>query len=138
MPNHANGARRRDDPELGGGPTAGLCLRGAGGPLGAGLVGGLQAAKLAVIEPMGAFSLQWTIDVVNIAIIGGQGTIVGPLLGAAFIVGLGEALAVYPELHVAISGLILVAVIRFAPRGIWGSLIAPLLPRVPGIRRLVT
>ncbi len=101
-----------------------------------GMYGGLEAAKLSVIEPMSAFSLQWTIDVVSIAIIGGQGTIAGPLLGAAFLVGLGEGLAAYPELHVAISGLILIVVIRFAPRGIWGSLIVPGLPALRRVRRL--
>lgn len=99
-----------------------------------GVVGGLEAGKLSVIEPMGAFSLQWTIEVVSIAIIGGQGTIVGPLLGAAFLVALGEGLAAYPELHVAISGLILIVVIRFAPRGIWGSLVVAGLARLRGTR----
>lgn len=86
-----------------------------------GVVGGLQAARLSVIEPYGAFSLQWTIDIVNIAIIGGLGTLSGPLVGAVFVVVLGEKLADYPELHVAITGALLILVIRFAPYGLWGS-----------------
>ncbi len=86
-----------------------------------GAVGGVQAVKLGHIDPSGAFTLQWTIDVVNATIIGGAGTIFGPLLGAALIVEFGVQLSGYPELHVAITGLILILVIRFAPRGIWGT-----------------
>lgn len=97
-----------------------------------GIVGGMQAARLSVIEPYGSFGLQWTIDIVTIAIIGGRGTIVGPLLGAGFIVVLGELLADYPEIHVALSGVILILVIRFAPSGLWGSLLRPALMKATG------
>jgi branched-chain amino acid transport system permease protein len=86
-----------------------------------GVVGGLQADYLGKIEPGGAFTLQWTVDIVTIVIIGGTGTLVGPLLGAIFVIWLGERLADYPEIHLAITGAILIAVIRFAPFGIWGS-----------------
>lgn len=91
-----------------------------------GVVGGLQAARLSVIEPYGSFGLQWTIDTVNVAIIGGMGTLVGPLVGAGFIVWLGERLASHPETHLAITGALMILVVRFAPFGIWG-----------GVRRLV-
>ncbi len=89
-----------------------------------GAVGGLQATKLGHIEPGGAFTLQWTIDIVNATIIGGIATVVGPLLGALFIVEFGVQLANYPELHVALTGLLLILVIRFARRGVWGTLAA--------------
>ncbi len=87
------------------------------------IVGGLQADKLGHIDPSGAFSLQWTIDIVNAAIIGGLGTVLGPIIGAFFIVEFGIQLSGYPELHVALTGLLLILVIRFAPRGVWGSLV---------------
>lgn len=86
-----------------------------------GLVGALQAQKLGQIEPYGAFSLSWTIDTVNAAIIGGIGTVVGPLIGGIVIVQVGEWLAGYPELHVALTGVLLIVVIRFAPAGLWGT-----------------
>jgi len=86
-----------------------------------GVVGGMQANWQGKIEPYGAFSLNWTVDVVTIAIIGGMGTIAGPLLGAVLVIYLGEWLADYPEIHVAITGAILILVIRFAPYGIWGA-----------------
>ncbi len=98
------------------------------------IVGGLQADKLGHIDPSGAFSLQWTIDIVNAAIIGGLGTVLGPIIGALFIVEFGIKLANYPELHVAMTGLLLILVIRFAPRGIWGSLVGFLQGRWSDLR----
>ncbi len=97
-----------------------------------GLVGGLQADKLGHIDPSGAFSLQWTIDIVNATIIGGLGTVLGPIVGALFIVEFGIQLANYPELHVALTGALLIIVIRFAPRGLWGSLVALVRTRMQG------
>jgi branched-chain amino acid transport system permease protein len=88
-----------------------------------GLVGGLQAQRLGHIEPYGSFALSWTIDSVNAAIVGGIGTIVGPIVGAAIVVELAEQLADYPEAHVAITGALLIAVIRFAPGGVWGTVV---------------
>jgi branched-chain amino acid transport system permease protein len=82
--------------------------------------GGLQAYKLAAIEPYGIFGLQWSIDILAMVVIGGLGLRLGPLVGAIFIVALGELLADYPELHIAITGLILIGVIRYAPNGIAG------------------
>jgi branched-chain amino acid transport system ATP-binding protein len=91
-----------------------------------GLVGALQAQKLGHIEPYGSFALSWTIDTINAAIVGGIGTIVGPIVGAAIIIELAERLADYPEAHIAIAGALLIAVIRFAPRGVWGTLLLKL------------
>jgi branched-chain amino acid transport system ATP-binding protein len=85
-----------------------------------GMVGGLQAVRLGTVEPYGAFSLTWTIDIVSTTIVGGIGTIVGPIIGAGFTTWLGEALSGYPEIHVAITGVIVIIIIRFAPTGIWG------------------
>ena len=53
-------------------------------------------------------------------IIGGLGQRLGPMVGTVFVIALGELLADDPELHVAITGVILVALIRFAPRGLCG------------------
>jgi branched-chain amino acid transport system permease protein len=84
------------------------------------IAGGVQATKLGAIEPYGMFGLQWSIDVLSMVIIGGVGLRLGPLVGALFVVALGEILADYPEAHVAIAGVILIVLIRFAPRGVVG------------------
>jgi branched-chain amino acid transport system permease protein len=84
------------------------------------VAGGVQATKLGAIEPYGMFGLQWSIDVLSMVIIGGVGLRLGPLVGALFVVALGEALADYPELHIALAGVILIVLIRFAPKGVVG------------------
>jgi branched-chain amino acid transport system ATP-binding protein len=86
-----------------------------------GLVGGIQAQWTGYIEPTGAFALDWTIETVNAAIIGGVGTIVGPLLGSGISIGLSQRLANYPTVHLIILGVLLIVVIRLAPNGLWGA-----------------
>jgi ABC-type branched-subunit amino acid transport system ATPase component/ABC-type branched-subunit amino acid transport system permease subunit len=87
-----------------------------------GLVGGIQAQWTGYIEPAGAFALDWTVETVNAAIIGGVGTIVGPLLGSGISVELTQRLASYPEIHLIILGGLLIVIIRLAPNGLWGAL----------------
>ena len=85
-----------------------------------GTAGGLEAYKLGAIEPYGMFGLQWSVNVFAIVIIGGLGQRAGATVGTIFIVFINELLADYPEIHTAITGLILIVVIRFAPRGLCG------------------
>jgi branched-chain amino acid transport system permease protein len=85
-----------------------------------GAAGGLQAYKLGAIEPYGMFGLQWTIDVLSLVIIGGLGLRLGPVVGAIIVIALSEYLADYPELHIAITGVILILIVRFAPKGVLG------------------
>ncbi|HDR9481982.1 TPA: branched-chain amino acid ABC transporter permease [Burkholderia aenigmatica] len=84
------------------------------------VAGGLQALKLGTVEPYGAFGVQWTVSALSIVIIGGQGLRAGPAVGAIFVVALGELLADWPALHLALTGAILILVIRFAPQGLAG------------------
>lgn len=85
-----------------------------------GLAGAVQGLKLGAVEPYGMFGIQWTVNVLAVVVIGGQGSRVGPLVGTLFVVALAELLADYPALHLAITGAILIVVIRFAPRGLAG------------------
>lgn len=85
-----------------------------------GMAGALQGLKMGTVEPYGMFGIQWTVNVLSVVIIGGQGLRAGPLIGSIFVVTLGEILADYPALHLAITGLILIIVIRYAPQGLVG------------------
>ena len=76
---------------------------------------------LGTIEPYSIFSVTWTITAINIVIIGGIGTLFGPLIGAIFSTFLSEALKDYQSVHLIITGVILILVIRFLPAGIWGQ-----------------
>ena len=87
----------------------------------AGVAGAVWAAKLAYIEPFSIFNLSWTIAMVNMVIVGGIGTLVGPIIGAVFVVLMGHLLADYQTFQVLLTGAILIIVIRFAPLGIWGT-----------------
>jgi branched-chain amino acid transport system permease protein len=96
----------------------------------AGAAGTLWAAKLAYIEPFSIFNISWTIAMVNMVIVGGMGTLTGPIIGAVFVVLLSDRLADYYAVQVILTGAILILVIRFAPHGIWGTLV-----RLPLARR---
>ncbi len=88
----------------------------------AGLAGGIHAVYLGTIEPYSIFSINWTLIAVNTVIIGGIGTLFGPIIGALFSTLLSEALKDYENVHLIITGVILILVIRFLPAGIWGQL----------------
>lgn len=88
----------------------------------AGAAGAVWAAKLAYIEPFSIFNISWTIAMVNMVIVGGIGTLAGPVIGAFFVVLLSHQLGDYYAVQVILTGVILILVIRFAPYGIWGAL----------------
>lgn len=74
------------------------------------------------IQPYKAFAIDWTVKIVFIAIIGGIGTIEGPIVGAIIFVFLSQWLAEYFSVSMLILGGIAIAVILVAPKGIMGSL----------------
>jgi branched-chain amino acid transport system permease protein len=86
-----------------------------------GVVGALFVMRQIFIDPSTAFSLSWTIDMIVMTIVGGIGTVAGPLLGA-FVVyyGIEKQLESSPEVSAILTGVLLVAVVRFAPGGLWG------------------
>ena len=88
----------------------------------AGLMGGVHATKLGAIEPYSIFGIAWTTTMINIVIIGGIGTITGPIIGAIFLTLLSENLADFYTYHLIITGIILILAIRFMPTGIWGTI----------------
>ena len=87
-----------------------------------GLCGALNAFQQLTLEPYSAFNISWAINMILACVIGGLATIVGPLIGAAIIFELQQQLQGYENLTSLIEGAILLAVIRFAPGGIWGLL----------------
>lgn len=90
--------------------------------------GAVQALKLGAIEPYGMFSLRWSVDALSMVVIGGLGSRAGPVIGAGVVVLSGELLADYPEAHLALTGLLLIVVMRFAPGGL-AALVSQLLER---------
>ena len=88
---------------------------------GTGLAGALIYLQKARISPDAAFSvIDWTAYVIFIVVIGGIGTIEGPIVGVAGLLRAAELLADYGSWYLLALGLIGIAVMLFAPRGLWG------------------
>ena len=86
------------------------------------LAGGIFFVNKGTIYPDSGFGISWTISMVFIAIIGGTGTVGGPVIGAVIYVFLNEKLADYPGWSNIILGAITILVILFLPDGIMGTL----------------
>lgn len=74
------------------------------------------------IQPFAAFGIAWTVAMVFIVIIGGIGTLEGPIIGAAIYVLLQQFLSEYVGVSLLILGVIALAVILTVPKGIMGGL----------------
>jgi branched-chain amino acid transport system permease protein len=85
-----------------------------------GLAGALLALQKLTLEPYSAFSLTFTINMIIACVIGGLGTVVGPLLGAAVMFGLQQWLEDYADWSTLILGIALIVIIRIAPGGLVG------------------
>lgn len=87
---------------------------------GGGLCGGLIYVTKLRISPDAAFSIDWTIGMIFMVVIGGVGTIEGPIIGAVVFFILREALSHYGTVYVIVLGLIAVVTMLRFPQGIWG------------------
>jgi branched-chain amino acid transport system permease protein len=84
-----------------------------------GLLGGGYLAFLTYIEPDAAFSPRLDLQSVVMAILGGVGTVWGPLVGGVLMTQISEALwARFPQAYLMIFGGVLVALLIWLPRGI--------------------
>jgi branched-chain amino acid transport system permease protein len=88
------------------------------------VAGGIQANKTLYIDPDSEFMLLITITMTLMAMFGGKGTVIGPIIGAILLYGVQEIVwARFPFFHLILYGIFLVLVARFMPRGIVGFLI---------------
>lgn len=87
-----------------------------------GLVGGIYAIRILYIEPTSTFSLDISLNVVLMAVIGGAGTWRGPLIGAPLVLLVAEALrvTVTSEVNRVIFSLIMIVMALYMPRGLMG------------------
>ena len=86
-----------------------------------GMTGALIYLQKARISPDAAFSvLDWTAYVIFIVVIGGIGTIEGPIVGVLVFYCLQTNLAHFGTWYLILLGGFAIVVMLFAPRGIWG------------------
>jgi branched-chain amino acid transport system permease protein len=89
------------------------------GGAGAGLAGALQANLLRFVSPD---MLHWTTsgELMVMVVLGGVGSLFGPVLGAWAYILLQSVLGRWTEHWMIVLGPVLVLVVLFAPRGLWG------------------
>lgn len=90
-----------------------------------GLAGAVYAQYLGFVNPIGAFNILLSVYLVLSALVGGKGTLWGPVLGG-FIIALANEVATVSSggisARVLIMGIILVATVMFLPQGILNSI----------------
>jgi branched-chain amino acid transport system permease protein len=83
--------------------------------------GGIQAYKVLYIDPPSVFFVQITIAMALMSMLGGKGTVVGPIVGAVLLYTIQELTWVnFPTAHLIAYGLFIIIVARFMPRGLMG------------------
>jgi branched-chain amino acid transport system permease protein len=89
----------------------------------AGLAGGVYAfLRLSFHNITAVFSPIWTFEPLMAAVIGGAGTLMGPMIGSVFLVVLSEIFALtLGEAHLIIFGLLFILVVLFLPQGLMGG-----------------
>lgn len=100
----------------------------------AGLAGALFAAISSFIAPESFTVLGTGFQLVALVVVGGMGTLWGPILGAALLTALPEGLRVAATLSLLAYGVLLLLFIIFAPQGI-ASLISRAARRIRGGER---
>ena len=88
---------------------------------GTGMVGALIYLQKARISPDAAFSvLDWTAYVIFIVVIGGIGTLEGPIVGVVIFYLMQTYLSGFGSWYLILLGALAIITMLFAPKGIWG------------------
>ena len=100
------------------------------------IAGGLYYFKSAFIQPSDAFDLTFSTEAIAIVMLGGQGTIAGPAIGAFFYEELRGWLLTsdtFSHFQLVIAGALLLIIVQFLPRGLVGTAHE----RWPSLRRII-
>jgi branched-chain amino acid transport system permease protein len=94
------------------------------------MAGTLYAFYILLIEPSTVLSIGFSIEIALIAIIGGMGTVLGPVVGAILIVPLSEYLRAefagsFQGLYLLVYGALLIAMVMFLPNGLMSAVRDP-------------
>lgn len=90
--------------------------------VGCGIAGAIIYLNLLRVQPNAAFSINWTAFMIFIVVIGGLGTIEGPIIGAVIFFALQEWLADAGSWYLVLLGTVAIVVTLTMPNGIWGSI----------------
>jgi branched-chain amino acid transport system permease protein len=85
-----------------------------------GVAGGIYYLSVLYVDPTGAFDIDWQIRILFIVIVGGVGTLEGPIVGTLLYFGLRELFRDAGDLFLILQGATAMIVMLAAPGGIWG------------------
>ncbi len=87
-----------------------------------GLAGVMTALEKLRVAPSASFNItDWTIDIIFIVVIGGIGSLEGPIIGAAIFFLMRQQLADFGAWYLILLGVVSIAVILIEPKGLWGA-----------------
>jgi branched-chain amino acid transport system permease protein len=89
---------------------------------GTGVTGALLYLNLLRISPDAAFTINWTAYAIFIVVIGGLGSLEGPILGTLVFFLMRESLSDYGAWYMIVLGVVAVTVMLVRPQGLWGLL----------------
>jgi ABC-type branched-subunit amino acid transport system permease subunit len=89
--------------------------------IGCGAAGGLLAISQLVVQPSAVFSVEWTAKAAFAVVIGGIGTIEGPIIGTIVYIVLQQELASYGTWYFIVLGLVAIVIVIVLRRGLWGE-----------------
>jgi branched-chain amino acid transport system permease protein len=101
-----------------------------------GMIGALFFFKNGNVEPHDAFPLHASIEILVMVMLGGQGTVLGPILGAFAYQGMRGYLVTsdfFKDIQLSVSGVLLLVIVLFIPAGAIGWL----RHRIPILRKVL-
>jgi branched-chain amino acid transport system permease protein len=89
-----------------------------------GMAGAVVAYQYVAVSPAGVAGVNWSLSAVLMTLVGGAGSLLGPVLGTTVVYyGLTRMLQDFQVLSLLIEGALLVAIVKFAPAGLWALVV---------------
>jgi len=103
------------------------------------IAGALYAYWMSFIGPDEVFDIMIAVNTIVIMLIGGAGTVLGPIIGAFIIELFAEvAWSTFLEYHLAVLGIMIIIIVMFVPKGVISSITDALKRRKLSMRKKVT
>jgi branched-chain amino acid transport system permease protein len=87
---------------------------------GCGAAGAIVVISQLNVQAVSAFSVSWSAQMIFVTVIGGIGSIEGPIIGTLIFFALQQSLADQGAWYLVVLGGVAIAIALWAPRGIWG------------------
>jgi branched-chain amino acid transport system permease protein len=88
--------------------------------IGAGAAGGVLAISQLNVQADNVYGVQWAAYMIFVVLIGGIGTLEGPIIGTIVFFILQQTLASHGAWYLILVGLVAVVMALWSPRGLWG------------------